>query len=294
MLDKLKKAFERLVGKDDSIGVIKETLAGIVHIRLNPEEIKRISDQLFYDLLDADVPFELAEYIKGQLARELEQRKFSKEYKEEIKTILKELLLQYISTARLSDGGIMMLIGPNGYGKTTTAVKIAYMLKKAGKRVKMIGADVFRAAAREQLSYLASQHGIDYYIDDSDKPLKTILKGLINRKEYDWIIIDTAGRQDMKVNLLRELQSVQEKIKPDLTLYVLESSVGNSVLHQLNDYRRFVRIDGIIYTKMDLDSAGGSILAAGYYGFPIYFITTGQKIDDIEIPNPNSIIERIV
>ncbi len=294
MLDKLKKAFDRLIGKDNSIGLVKEAIAGIIQIRLNQSEIERISNQLFYDLLDADVPFELASYIKKQLIKELEQSRFSKDYKQEIREILKRILLQYIRTASIPDKGIMMLIGPNGYGKTTTAVKIGYMLKKSGKIVKIIGADVFRAAAREQLKELASKYNIDYYIDQSDRPINTIYRGLIDKHKYDWILIDTAGRQDMRVNLLKELQSIQDKVKPDVTLYVVESSVGNSILNQLRDYRRFIKIDGIIYTKMDLDSAGGSILAAGYYDFPIYFITTGQDIDSIEIPNPNSLVERIL
>ncbi|MEM0356611.1 MAG: AAA family ATPase [Candidatus Anstonellales archaeon] len=297
MFDKLKSAFQKLLGKDEDIrlGIVKETVAKIVNVSLSEQEANRISDQLFYDLLDADVPFDLANFIKSQLYRELRSRKFSENYREEIRELLKGILLQYISTAQLDlQRGIIMLIGPNGYGKTTTAVKLAYMLKMRGKRVRIIGADVFRAAAREQLQELCKRYEIDLYVDDSERPLSTIIRGLKSSENYDFIIIDTAGRQDMNINLLRELQNIQQKVNPDLVLYVLESSVGNSSLHQLREYRKFIKIDGIIYTKVDLDSAGGSVLAAGYYGFPLYFITYGQGIQDISAANPQDIVDRII
>lgn len=298
MIDKLKKAFQNLLNKpkeDIKIGAIKEAISNIIQISLSKKEIDEISEKLFYDLLEADVPYEVAGYIKNQIIRELSQRKFTNNYKEEIKVILKDILKQYLSIGKIEkEKAIIMLIGPNGYGKTTTAVKLGYYFKNQGKKAKIIGADVFRAAAREQLAELAKRYNIDYYIDSSERPLGTIYKGLNDKENYDYIIIDTAGRQEMNINLLKELKAIQDKISPDYVFYVLESSVGNSVLHQLREYKRFLRVDGVVYTKMDLDSAGGSILGAGYYGFPIFFITNGQKIQDIEVATEDKIIARIL
>lgn len=298
MFDKLKRAFQRLLGKEEKdidIGIVKSTIAKIVNIKLSDADANRISERLFYDLVDSDVPYELADYIRGQIRRELLSRTFSEKYQEEIRSIVKELLKNYIHTARIDiERGVILLIGPNGYGKTTTAVKISHLLKNRGKRVKVIGADVFRAAAREQLSELCNRYGIDVYIDNSDRPLSTIIRGMKDRQNYDFIIIDTAGRQDLNINLLRELQNIESKINPDLILFVLESSVGNASLNQLREYRKYIRIDGIIYTKTDLDTAGGSVLAAGYYGFPIYFLTNGQSVEDIEEADINKILDRIL
>ncbi|MCS7122458.1 MAG: AAA family ATPase [Candidatus Micrarchaeota archaeon] len=296
MFDKLRRAFQKLFGGDEQdIGIVKSTIAKIVNIRLSQAEAERISQRLFYDLLESDVPYELAEYIKGQIQRELLSRTFSEKYQDEIRLLLREILKNYIHTASIDiDRGVILLVGPNGYGKTTTAVKIAYLLKSRGKRVKVIGADVFRAAAREQLVELCSRYNIDVYTDNSDRPISTIIRGMKDREMYDFIIIDTAGRQDLNVNLLRELQNIDNKIRPDLILFVLESSVGNTSLHQLREYRKYMRIHGIVYTKTDLDTAGGSVLAAGYYGFPIYFLTNGQNVQDIESADVEKILDRIL
>jgi fused signal recognition particle receptor len=272
----------------------KELLSNIVEIKLSDKEIDEISEKYFFDLLEADVPYEVAIQIRKDLQQSLKNQKFTKEYKKEIEYILKNILLKYLEegTLYLTKPFIIMLIGPNGYGKTSAAAKIGHIFSKHHK-VGIIGADAFRAAAREQLEKLCKMAYLDFYTDQSNKPLPIIKNGLQYFKDKDIIIIDTAGRQDLNYQLLKELEAITKNVNINLILYVLESAAGNAAFSQISEYRKFIRIDGVVLTKADLDTKGGSILASGYYNIPIYFITYGLGIEDAKFFNKREFIEKI-
>ncbi len=300
MFDGLKKAISGVLNsfkpKEPKVGLGKELLAKVVKIKLSPKEIEEFSENLFLELLDADVPYEIAEQIKEELKKRLQEREFSDKYKEEIKEVLRGILIKFLSEGKLSIDKkpyVIVFIGPNGYGKTSSIAKLAYKLKES-YNVGIIGADTFRAAARDQLKLLAEKAQVDYFTSDDKKAQYVIKKGLQQFKDKDVILVDTAGRQELNYNLMRELEAIFRNIEIDMGLYVLESTAGNAAFEQIQEYKKFAKIDGLILTKLDLDTRGGSILAAGYYRIPIYFITLGQDLKDLKEFNAKEFVKLII
>jgi len=298
MLDALKKAFSQVVDsfKGHEVGVVKRTLAKVVRINLSPEEIDKITENVFFDLLEADVPYEIAEQIKERLKQELAQRTFSDKYKEEVRQLLREILKEFLQEGKLEIGRkpfVILFVGPNGYGKTSTIVKLAYLLKPQYD-VGIVGADTFRAAAREQASLLAQKAGVDFFTTEDKKPVYVIKKGLEHFKQKDVILVDTAGRQEMNYNLMKELEAIYNHIPVDFTFYILESTAGNAAYDQIQEYKRFAKVNGVILTKLDLDAKGGAIFAPAYYGIPIYYITKGQSLEDIEPFDKERFVREII
>jgi len=179
----------------------------------------------------------------------------------------------------------IMFVGPNGCGKTTTVAKLAQMLAERGKSLVFAASDTFRAASIEQLKEHANKLNIPIissnYGGDATAVAFDAIKFAEN-KGLDYVLIDTAGRQETNVSLMKEIEKMKRVIKPDLIVYVAESITGQAVINQVKEFDKEIGVDAFIVTKADIDSKGGTAFSlAIYFKKPILFLGTGQGYKDL-------------
>lgn len=192
----------------------------------------------------------------------------------------------------------IMLVGLHGCGKTTTAAKLAALLKKNGRVPYMIPADSYRPAATEQLQILASQIEVDFYQPHQGETPLTICQKAHNhamRRGYDTLLIDTAGRLHIDEVLMTELRQIREAISPKEILLVADAMTGQDAVNIAKSFNDQLGIDGVILTKMEGDARGGAALSIrAVTGKPIAYIGVGEKIDAIEVFHPDRMASRIL
>ncbi|MEM1507878.1 MAG: signal recognition particle protein Srp54 [Candidatus Bathyarchaeia archaeon] len=191
---------------------------------------------------------------------------------------------------------VLMLVGIQGSGKTTTAAKLARYLQKKGLKVALVCADTFRAGALAQLSQLAAQINVSVYGDEKERnPVKVALDGLKKFENYDVVIVDTAGRHKDEKSLVEEMKMLQEAIKPDEVILVIDGTIGQQAAVQAKAFHEATSLGSIIVTKLDGSARGGGALSAvAATGVPIKFIGTGEKIDDLEVFDPPRFVGRLL
>lgn len=187
---------------------------------------------------------------------------------------------------------VLLFVGVNGVGKTTTIGKLAYKLKNEGKRVLLVAGDTFRAGAVEQLIEWANRINVDYVAKDGADPASVVYDGLTKAKDenYDVVIIDTAGRLQNKVNLMNELDKINRVIgniipnAPHETLLVLDATTGQNGISQAKSFKEITNVTGIVLTKLDGTAKGGIVLAIKEsVGIPVKFIGLGEQKEDLRI-----------
>ncbi|WP_457679518.1 signal recognition particle protein [Thermovibrio sp.] len=197
-----------------------------------------------------------------------------------------------------SKPSVILLIGLQGSGKTTTAAKLANYLKKQGKKVLLTSADVYRPAAMLQLKRLGDKIGVPVFLEEEERDAVKIAKDALKKAKeegYDVLIIDTAGRLHVDQELLEEARRIKEEVNPDETLFVIDSMTGQEAVNIAKSFDREVGMTGIVLTKMDSDARGGVALSVkGVTGKPIKFAGVGEKIDDFEPFYPDRIASRIL
>lgn len=193
---------------------------------------------------------------------------------------------------------VIMLVGLQGSGKTTTAGKLALRFKKEGRRPLLVAADTQRPAAIEQLLLLSSQVGVDFYgTEEKDNPLKVCEESLFKSKRegFDPVIIDTAGRLHIDDALMDELKRIMEKIPPYEILLVADAMTGQDAVNIAQRFDDVLNLTGIILTKMDGDARGGAALSMmAVTGKPIKLIGVGEKLDLLETFHPERMASRIL
>jgi signal recognition particle subunit SRP54 len=193
---------------------------------------------------------------------------------------------------------VFLLLGLQGSGKTTTAVKIGFKLKKDGKRVLLVPADTRRPAAMEQLVILAKNVQVPYiYLPEEKESLNIIKKGLEKAKEeaFEVMIVDSAGRLHIDEELMEEIKQIHKFLNPQEVLYVADSMLGQDALKSATLFNEATPLTGLILTKMDGDSRGGAALSIKEtLKIPIRYIGIGEKVQDLEIFSPNRLAERIL
>lgn len=214
--------------------------------------------------------------------------------------IVDELFIMYVNDSIVdskiheSNNGptVILFIGVNGVGKTTTIGKIAYKYKQNGKKVMLIAGDTFRAGACEQLEEWANRIGVNMVTNNSNDPSSVIFDGLDKAilENYDIVLIDTAGRLQNKVNLMQELAKINKVIKskiedaPHETLLVIDATTGQNGISQAKSFKEITDITGIVLTKLDGTAKGGIVLAIKEeVNIPVKFVGLGEKETDLEI-----------
>lgn len=193
---------------------------------------------------------------------------------------------------------VVLLTGLNGAGKTTTSAKLANLLRKQGKRPLLVAADVYRPAAIKQLQVLGNQLNIPVFtIGDKLDPVAIGQAAVKNAAAngYDLVIIDTAGRQEVNDELMRELEAMNQVLEPDEVLLVIDAMTGQTAVNVAEQFNRRLNLDGIVLTKLDGDSRGGAALSVrAVTGKPIKFAGVGEKLDALEPFHPDRMSERIL
>jgi len=191
---------------------------------------------------------------------------------------------------------IIMLVGIQGSGKTTAAAKLARYFQKRGLKPALICADTYRPGAYAQLQQLANQINVPVYGDLKAKdPVKVVNDGLKQFSDKDLIIVDTAGRHKEEQELIKEMKTLEKKIKPDEVMMVIDGTIGQQALIQAKAFHEATPIGAILVTKLDGSARGGGALSAvAATGAPIKFIGTGEKTEDIESFIPSRFVGRLL
>lgn len=274
--------------------------------RFTEKNIKSVVREVRISLLEADVSLVVVNNFINQIRTRIVGNEINKSLtpsQEFIKIVKTELILlmgknnEYLNTSA-QPPIIILITGLQGSGKTTTAAKLAKILKeKDKKKVILTSTDIYRPAAIQQLKNLSKQINVDYYVSNKKTPVKIVedtIKSLKN-KFYDVILIDTAGRLHVDEYMMQEIKKIHLKANPIETIFVVDSMLGQEAANIAKNFNEAVNITGIILTKVDGDARGGSALSISYITKkPIKFICTGEKIDDIEKFYPERIASRIL
>ena len=188
---------------------------------------------------------------------------------------------------------VILFVGVNGVGKTTTIAKIAWRMKKEGKKVLLVAADTFRAGAVEQLRIWSDKVGVSFYgKEEGSDPASVVYDGCQKAKDedYDVVLVDTAGRLQNKVNLMKELEKMNKVISrlieggPHETLLVIDATTGQNGISQAKAFQEITNITGIVLTKLDGTAKGGIVLAIKeQLGLPVKFIGLGEAKEDLQV-----------
>ena len=280
--------------RNSFIGKIAETLA------IRPKIDEELMEDLEELLLQADVGPELSMAIIDELRDVIRVNNISESIhitEHLLKVISDKLIAEYDSdqsfySVKIHKPQVILIIGVNGTGKTTSIGKIANQFKKNGKSVLLIAADTFRAAAIEQLTIWAQRSDIPIFKKESGAdPSAVIYDGLSSAvaKDVDIVLIDTAGRQHNKENLMNELSKIGrtvQKVIPDApheVLLVLDSTTGQNAIQQAQFFNKVIPITGIILTKYDGTAKGGIVLAVKHQlNIPVKLIGVGENIEDLQ------------
>ncbi len=286
----------------ESLKNILKKIAGsaLVDKRLIDELVKEIQKALLSADVNVELVFELTKKIKERALEEklpkgIDQRThiINIVYEELVKFLGDEKKEIKLSKKRPNK---IMLVGLFGSGKTTTAGKLGNYFKKRGKKVALLQLDVWRPAAAEQLEQLGEKLKIDVFTDKKEKDAVKIYKKFKDKfSKYDLLIVDTAGRDALSKDLIKEIENVTKIVKPDESLLVISADIGQAARKQTEQFHKSCKITGIIATKMDGTArAGGALSACAVSGAGIKFLGIGEKLDDLEEFNPKGFAGRLL
>ncbi len=270
-------------------------------IFLDKNLVDSIVKELQRALIEADVSIPLVKQISDKLRQSASDERIAGIEKKEhlIKVLHDELeaILGKKQELKLSEGqNRIMLLGLYGAGKTTTISKLGNYFAKRGKKTALVGLDVHRPAAKEQLRQLAEKNKLTAFIEEEETDaIKTWEKILPKLKNYSVVLIDTAGRHNLDAELVKEIKSLGKEIQPTETILVMPADIGQAAKQQAQDFQKALKISGVIITRMDSTAkAGGALTACAEVEAPVYFITNGEKINDIEPFNPETFLSRLL
>ena len=271
----------------------------------------KIDDTIYEELEDlliqSDIGFDMTAKLINQLEKEVKVKKISEtsEVYEILKRLMSDFLLSQDSKLILKEDkiNVILIVGVNGVGKTTTIGKLALKYKKMGKKVLLGAGDTFRAAAVEQLEEWAKRADVDMVKGKEGADPASVVFDTLSRAEQikaDVVIIDTAGRLHNKSNLMRELEKINNIIKKKIgeqeyeSLLVIDGTTGQNGLNQAKEFNSVTELTGFIVTKLDGTAKGGIVFAVSEeLKKPIKFIGLGEKIDDLIEFNSKNFIDAI-
>jgi len=300
LFEKLRDVFGRLVER-------------LTIVELNERAIEDLREDILLDLVDNDVAYDVAEYVIESLKEKVVGVKLSrfedkrKILREKLREVLLEIFekagnldfIEYINNLRKRKKPVVILfLGPNGHGKTTTIAKIAKLLMNHGMSVVVAASDTFRAGAIEQIEEHCRRVGVKvikhkYGADPAAVAYDAIIHA--RSKGVDVVLIDTAGRMQTDRDLMNEMKKIARVASPDLKVFVGDALTGNDALEEAMKFNEEVGIDCSILTKVDADTKGGAALSVVYAtNKPIIYVGTGQRYSDLEKFSAEWFVEKIL
>ena len=307
LFDKFKKVFSKKEENKEDVKIYEKGLEKtrkefVNELNILGHKYTKVSDEYFDELesilIMADIGVNTVMTFLDRLkARVKKENITDTKYLQEV--IVDELFIIYVSGESLSDKinmnpsgpTVILMVGVNGVGKTTTIAKLAYKYKNEGKSIMMIAGDTFRAGAVPQLKEWADKTGSLFYGKENTDPAGVIYDGLVRAKEenVDIVLVDTAGRLQNKVNLMKELEKINKVIAthiegaPHETLLVIDASTGQNGILQAESFKEITNITGIVLTKLDGTAKGGIVLAIKEsVNIPVKFIGLGEAMEDLK------------
>ena len=274
--------------------------------RITESDLKEVLREVKFALLDADVNYKIVkDFVKVIEEKALGQDVLkSLTPGQQVIKIVKDELVDLLGgeSSKINFTSnpptIIMLVGLQGSGKTTTAGKLANLIRKQGKNPLLVACDVYRPAAIKQLQVVGKQLNVPVYANEQTKDVVMIAKQAINvaiSKLNDVIILDTAGRLHIDEELMQELKNLKSSVKPHEILLVVDSMTGQDAVNVAETFNSNLGIDGVVLTKLDGDTRGGAALSVKKVtGKPIKFAATGEKLSDIEEFHPDRMASRIL
>ncbi len=290
LFSKIKEGLKKT--KDSMMKKVESVINSFVKIDEN------LFEELEETLIMSDIGYKTSVFICSELRKKVKETgtKDANNVKKLLKDIISNILNSY-NEEIIDEKKIIVLIGVNGVGKTTTIGKLSNIYKTDGKKVLIAAADTFRAAAIEQLDVWAKRSDVDIIKNkNGSDPASVIYDSIISgrSKNYDIILCDTAGRLHNKNNLMKELEKINRIIEREKGEYkkeillVLDATTGQNAINQAIEFKEVADITGIVLTKLDGTSKGGIVIPIRYdIGIPIKYVGVGEQLDDLQIFDPD-------
>lgn len=282
---------------------LRDRLARMFHGDNEEIEISRLREEFLEIFLESDISLEVAEEILNRFQAIFPKVKSIT--REQAIGALKEIMTNILVTAlpRMSilnvekKPYVIMFLGINGTGKTTTIARLAYYLKQNGKTSVISASDTFRAGAIDQIKYHGEKLGVRVISQtQGSDPSAVAFDTIVHAKarNIDYVLIDTAGRMQTNRNLMDEMKKIKRVSNPDLSLLTVDAMAASDAMEQASTFLKDIKFDGVVVNKLDTEARGGSIFSLAItIGKPIYFLGIGQEHGDFMEYDPSYIIDRI-
>ena len=273
--------------------------------RLNEDDVNAAMREVRIALLEADVSLSVVKTFIARVkerAVDVEVTKSLTPGQQVVKIVHEELVVTLGEEAAplnrpTAPPQVILMVGLQGSGKTTTAAKLAAHLKSKGRRPLLVAADLQRPAAIDQLETLGSKVGVPVYVDRRAKPAKVVRAGLRAAREEsaNVVIVDTAGRLQIDTDLMKELTTIKKIANPDDTLLVVDAMTGQEAVNVAEGFAESSGVTGLVLTKIDGDARGGAAISAREVtGVPVKFVGTGETLGDLDVFYPERMASRIL
>ena len=285
----------------------------IAKTELKGKDLDNVLDEFQLSLIENDVAVSVADFVGNELRVKLKDVQFARftDPRARVKVILQEILFSVLQRAgqldifalidkkkNVGEPAVLVFVGINGTGKTTSIAKLAHVLQKKGRTVILAASDTYRSGSIEQLEEHARRIGVriikhQYGADPAAVAFDAVNYAKAHR--INAVLIDTAGRMQTNKNLLEEMRKIVRVTNPDLTILVVDALTGNDAVEQGKVFSEAVNIDGIILAKLDADIKGGSAISLSYImGKPVTMVGTGQRYDDLEPFQAEAIVKNLI
>ena len=289
---------------------LSDRLQDVVHKikgygKITEENISEMMREIRLSLLEADVNYKVVKEFTNNVKEKALGEEVDKSLNpgELFVKIVKDELTELLGgeNTPLNVNGnpaILMLVGLQGSGKTTTIGKLAnYLRKNNKKKPLLVACDVYRPAAIDQLKQIGKELNIEVYSEGKGNPVEISKNGIKYAKDngYDYVLIDTAGRLQIDESLMEELDNIQKEVNPDETILVIDSMMGQDAINVINGFNDKIKLSGVILTKLDGDTRGGVALSVKHLtNLPIKFIGVSEKMDGLTPFYPDRMASRIL
>ena len=274
-------------------------------VRLTPEAVERTLREIRLALLEADVNFKVVKaFIDRVRDRATEQKVLdSLTPSQQVVAIVRDELLKLFGESRagLSTTAdrpqVVLLVGLQGSGKTTTTAKLGRWLTDQGRHPLLVSTDVRRPAAIEQLAVLGKQAGLRVQDADAADPVRRAVSAVseARRLGFDVVLVDTAGRLHVDDELMQEIAAIRDAVKPSDLLFVADAMTGQDAIRSAGEFNHRLGVTGVVLTKLDGDARGGAALSVvSVVGVPVTFAATGERVNDLEPFRPDRLVSRLL